>query len=133
MKMKRLLPLLLLSALICTGAAAQQADAALQPASRLEILPGEPAAPAESGKVSFLMQVQDQNGEPVPEVCVSFCSDTACLPAWSDEAGRIAFSGEAGSYHLLIVEVPDGYRYDEEAEYATGDSSCEMILTITKD
>ena len=53
------------------------------------------------------------------EVTVNFCTDTACTPEETDEAGMIAFEGEPREYHVQIVDVPEGYSYDESFDMYT--------------
>ena len=53
------------------------------------------------------------------EVTVNFCTDTACTPEETDETGMIAFEGEPREYHVQIVDVPEGYSYDESFDMYT--------------
>ena len=71
------------------------------------------------GQKAYVIHVVDQDGNPVEEVTVNFCTDTACTPEETDEAGMIAFEGEPREYHVQIVDVPEGYSYDESFDMYT--------------
>lgn len=67
------------------------------------------------------------------EVTVNFCTDTACTPEETDEAGMIAFEGEPLEYHVQIVDVPEGYSYDESFDMYTTAEYGEWVLRVKKD
>ena len=60
--------------------------------------------------------VMDGNGEPVPEVMVQFCSDTACMMGKTDETGTTVFQEPLGHYTVHVLKAPEEYTVDE-AEY----------------
>lgn len=93
---------------------------------------GEPVQ-AETGPEAYILHVVDQNGEPVPEVTANFCTDTACVPCESDEAGTITFSGKPDVYHVQLVDTPDGYSFEEDFELYTESVYGEWVLRIRKD
>ena len=99
----------------------------------------EYAKPEKEGRLSansdrtYTVYVLDQNRDPVPEVYLNFCTDTACVSAESDENGVIVFDGAPDVYHLQIVEVPDGYSYDESFELYTDRTYGDWMLWIRKD
>ena len=86
----------------------------------------------ESIPQAYIVHVVDQNTDPVPEVMVAFCTDTSCIPAEADETGTISFAGEPYEYHLQIVDVPDGYSYDENFEMYTTPEYSEWVLQVKK-
>jgi len=88
---------------------------------------------AENGPQAYIMHVVDQDNNPVEEVAVNFCTDTACVPKESDENGTITFTGDRNVYHVQIIDVPDGYSYDEGYEMYTTREYGEWILRIRKD
>ena len=92
---------------------------------------GEPEEniPAEA----YLLHTADQNGDPVSDVYVNFCTDTACAMLGSDENGLIRFDGEPDEYHVQIIEVPDGYSFDSSFELYTDRVYGEWMLRIRKD
>ena len=82
---------------------------------------------------AYTLYVVDQNGSPVEEVTVNFCTDISCTPKESDENGVITFDGEPDVYHVTIVDAPEGYSWDEEYEMYTTREYGEWVLCIRKD
>ena len=87
---------------------------------------------AESDR-SYTVYVVDQNHDPVPGVCINFCTDTACRMAEGDENGIIIFDGVSDEYHLQIVDVPEGYSFDDGFEMYTDSTYGNWVLCIQKD
>jgi peroxiredoxin len=87
----------------------------------------------ENAPQAYTIHVVDQNNKPVPEVMVNFCTDTACVPNESDENGTVTFTGAPDVYHVQIIEVPDGYSWDESYEMYTTREYGEWILRVRKD
>ncbi len=87
----------------------------------------------ETASSAYTVKVVDQNGDPVPEVVVNFCTDTACTPKESDGDGIIVFSGEPYRYHLEIVDAPEGYTWDETFEAYTEEEYGTLTITVTKE
>ena len=81
----------------------------------------------------YTVYVVDQDHHPVPDVYVNFCTDTACMMAEGDENGMIVFKGAPDVYRLQIVEVPDGYSFDEDFEMYTDSTYGDWVLCIRKD
>lgn len=75
----------------------------------------------------------DQNGEPVPEVMAAFCTAERCKNVESDEEGKVVFKGPADTYHVTIVEVPDGYSEDYNDDVYTEKYSCSITVVIEKE
>ena len=93
----------------------------------------ETDADAESSADAYIIHVLDQNGDPVPEVFVNFCNDTACVPCESDEDGTIVYTGTPDAYHVQIIDYPEGYSCDESFEMYTPEIYGEWVLRLTKD
>ena len=81
---------------------------------------------------AYIIHVLDQNGEPVPEVYVNFCTDNACVPCESDEDGTIVYTGKPDAYHVQIIDYPEGYSCDESFEMFTPKTYGEWILRLRK-
>ena len=81
---------------------------------------------------AYVVHVTDQNGNPVPEVFVTFCTDSACVPQESDENGLITFTGAPDVYHIQVIDYPDGYSVDEQVEMTTTREYGEWILRVEK-
>ena len=88
---------------------------------------------AENAPQAYIMHVVDQDGNPVEEVTVNFCTDVSCVPKESDEDGLITFTGAPDAYHVTIVDVPDGYSWDENYEMYTARTYGEWVLRVRKD
>ena len=87
----------------------------------------------ENAPQAYLIHVMDQDGKPVPEVTVNFCTDEACVPRESDENGLVTFEGKPYKYHVQIIDVPEGYSWDESFEMYTTPEYGEWTLRIKKD
>ena len=85
------------------------------------------------GQNAYVIHVVDQDGNPVEEVTVNFCTDMTCTPQETDEAGMISFEGEPYEYHVQIVDVPEGYSYDENFDMYTTAEYGEWVLRVKKD
>ena len=92
----------------------------------------ETAQPVE-GPQAYILHVVDQDNHPVEGVAVNFCTDTACTPQETDETGTITFKGEPERYHIQIVEVPDGYSWDESFDMYTTPEYGEWVLRVKRD
>ena len=93
----------------------------------------ETDADAESSADAYIIHVVDQNGDPVPEVYVNFCTDEACVPCESDEDGTIVYTGKPAVYHVQVIDYPEGYSCDESFEMYTTETYGEWVLLLTKD
>ena len=82
---------------------------------------------------AYIIHVLDQNGDPVPEVFVNFCNDTACVPCESDDDGMIVYTGKPDVYHVQIIDYPEGYSCDESFEMYTTKTYGEWVLRLHKD
>ena len=91
------------------------------------------AEKTENAPQAYIVHVVDQDGKPVPEVSVNFCTDEACTPKESDENGLITFDGKPYKYHVQIIDVPEGYSCDESFEMYTTPVYSEWTLRIRKD
>lgn len=92
----------------------------------------EAATPAESLS-AYQVTVTDQNGDPVPGATLLFCTDTACTPVEGDDNGVVTFDGAPDTYHLQILELPEGYSFDEDFEAYTEPFYSAMTITVNRD
>jgi len=93
----------------------------------------EAAEQATAGKQAYIIHVVDQNNNPVEEVTVNFCTDTACTPQETDETGTITYEDEPYKYHVQIIDVPEGYSYDESFDMYTTAEYGEWVIRVKKD
>ena len=92
---------------------------------------GETPQPTE-GEQTYTVRVVDQNGDPVPEVAIAFCSATGCNNAYTDEEGKCVYKGPAYKYHVTVVEAPDGYSEDFNDDVYTEKYSSSITIEIDK-
>ena len=85
------------------------------------------------GPQAYVIHVVDQDNNPVEDVTINFCTDSACTPQETDETGTITYKGERYQYHLQIVDAPDGYSWDESFDMYTTEEYGEWVLRIRKD
>ena len=80
----------------------------------------------------FRVIVTDTDGDPVEDVAVRFCSDTACRFGETDANGVAEFRAEEGTvYSVHIDDVPEGYE-ENDREYKTGREFCDICVTLQK-
>lgn len=96
-------------------------------------IPEDTSTQAPEGKKAYIIHVVDQNNNPVKEVTVNFCTDTACTPRETDETGTITYESEPYKYHVQIIDVPDGYSYDESFDMYTTTEYGEWVIRVKKD
>ena len=63
----------------------------------------------------------------------AFCTAERCNNVESDEEGKVVYKGPADTYHVTIVEVPDGYSEDYNDDVYTEKYSCSVIVVIEKE
>ena len=95
-------------------------------------VPTEPAA-VSGDEQTWKVCVTDQNGDPVPEAIVSFCTASSCTPVEVDEDGVGTFTGPAYSYHVRIVDLPDGYNDDDVEDIYTDEHSSSISITVNRE
>ena len=74
--------------------------------------------------------VTNEDGDPVPEVAVQFCSDNTCKMGETDEAGTAVFQNEKGCYKVHILEAPEEYIVDE-TEF-TLEEFCDLTIILSR-
>ena len=94
---------------------------------------GEYNPPEQTRAQAYLLHVVDQNGDPVPGVLVSFCTDTTCSMAQSDGNGTVSFDGAPDVYHIQLLKVPEGCSFDPGFELYTERTYGEWVIRIRKD
>ena len=91
----------------------------------------ETADAAEAEASGYTIKVQNEDGEPVEEVSVQFCSDSTCMMGETDENGIASFDVPGGTYTLHIVDVPEEYEDDAE-EYDVPETAGTVVVTLKK-
>ena len=77
----------------------------------------------------YCILVQDENGDPVPEVVVQFCSDSECMMDTTGEDGTAVYDVEAGAYTVHILKAPEGYEKDDQ-EYQAPEEPGTLVITL---
>lgn len=90
----------------------------------------EPAVPQPE---TYILHLIDQYGDPVPDVKVNFCTDAACTLQIADGNGLVSFSAPVENYHVQLLKVPEGYSFDPDFEFYTGDAFGEWDILVRKD
>ena len=82
---------------------------------------------------AYILHLLDQDGAPVPDMRVNFCTDETCTMLKSDENGVIAFDGAPDVYHVQLLKAPEGYSFDADFEMYTDEVPGEWVLRIRRD
>jgi len=82
---------------------------------------------------AYIINIVDQNGNPVEGVMANLCNDSMCNMVKSDDKGVMTFNGKPYAYHITILKVPEGYSFDAKEELHTPDQPGTMTITINKD
>ena len=99
----------------------------------LQKVKGNETAKQTDEEQTYTVRFVDQNGEPIPEVMAAFCTAERCSNVESDEDGKVVYKGPADTYHVTIVEVPDGYSEDYNDDVFTEKYSCSITIVIDKE
>ena len=87
--------------------------------------------PGSEAMAVYLVHVVDEDG-PVEDAAVQLCTDTACTFNSTGEDGVAAFESIAGGKcEIHVLEVPDGYKEDDEVYHP--DESGEVTITLQKE
>ena len=103
-------------------------------------VPGEPGEtpeaegekPAVTGTQVYTVRFTDPDGNPVPGVMATFCTDLLCDMTVGDADGCCVYEAEPYAYHVNVVKVPKGYRYEGGDIYTT-EESCTLTVVLAKD
>ena len=99
----------------------------------LQKVKGEETPEQTDEEQTYTVRFVDQNGEPIPEVMAAFCTAQRCSNVESDEDGKCVYTGPADTYHITIVEVPEGYSEDYSDDVYTEKFSCSITIVIEKE
>ena len=82
---------------------------------------------------AYVLHVTDQDNNPVPEVYVNFCTDTACTMVKSDENGTVTFEAAPDIYHIQLLKIPEGYSFRADTDMYIGREYGEWLLRVRRD
>lgn len=91
----------------------------------------ETEKPAVTGKQVYTVRFEDPDGNPVPGVMATFCTDLMCDMTVADAEGCCVYENEPYAYHVNVVKVPKGYRYEGEDIYTTLES-CSLTVVLAR-
>lgn len=91
-----------------------------------------PVPPAPLGMSNYTLRYVDQNGDPVEGLIANICDDSACMPMFTNDQGKIFFQYPSFAYHIQVIRVPEGYEYDlTEESYLDADGGS-YTFVVTK-
>ena len=137
-KIRFILAVVLVMMLVCACGCADISKTGLEAGVALTDSEAETAEMPEIGKPYpntdgvYRVIVTDSDGNPVEEVIVRFCSDTACRFGITDENGITEFQADEGIlYTVHLDDVPEGYEELSE-EFETLECYCDIFLVLQK-
>lgn len=124
--MTKLLTLLLaLSMITAFPAGCAAAGPALQDPAQasLQDTPAEEDTEAlRSAEGAYTILVRDaDDGLPIADAIVQFCSDTQCMMGQTDAGGAASFEADPGMYTAHLLVAPEGYETTQEEIVLTAD------------
>ena len=119
---------------VAEEAAEAQEDAAAEgeDASSEEAPAEEVPVAVENDVNQYRIFVQNEEGEPVSDAMVQFCSDDLCMMGKTDESGMASFDNEPGHYTVHILKAPEGYAKDE-TEYEMLSTYSDLTVVLVKE
>lgn len=78
----------------------------------------------------------DEEGKPIENVLIQVFRDGVVTPCMTDENGKVIISqiyvADICDVWLSILAAPEGYEYDEKANYAFENGTREMTIVLNK-
>ena len=130
--MKKLLSILALTTIFGLTACGPTTNPSTTPTN--PTVPTEPST-NEPDKYNFYVTVSFENGDPFEGARVQVCTldQTMCMmPVTTDAEGKCTLELELNSYVVHILNVPEGYFYDEDGYILSEEnSSVDVVLFQT--
>ena len=120
--------LMMLGLCACGGEEAPKAEPTVA-ATEEPTVPAQAEVPAEDGKVTYTIHVENENGNALAGVMVQICKD-ACLPGMTDAEGNATFTVDEDDYKASFLMLPAGYTYPTEQTEFYFDGATEITLTL---
>ena len=94
----------------------------------------ETTAPTENTPATiYKVTVEDENGNPFPNLMVQLCNDSGCNPCLTEEDGTATYvvPEYRDDYHANVTVLPEGYEYasGEENHYFE-ENSTELTIVL---
>ena len=120
---------------VLTAPMAENAAAVPAPASKWASSLTIPANTAsQSEQSTYSLQIVDPDGVPVSGVTCAFCTAEVCRNSEpSDENGQVLMELPPDTYHVQLIDVPDGLRVPEDRDLYMGPASEATILTLSRE
>ena len=120
---------------VLTAPMAENAAAVPAPASKRTSSLTIPANTAsQSEQSTYSLQIVDPDGVPVSGVTCAFCTAEVCRNSEpSDENGQVLMELPPDTYHVQLIDVPDGLRVPEDRDLYMGPASEATILTLSRE
>lgn len=83
---------------------------------------------ADDGKVTYIVTVVDEGGNPVAGALVQLCLE-ACVPGATDAEGKATYNVEEADYKVSFVSMPAGYTSDVN-EFYFEEGKYELTITL---
>lgn len=88
---------------------------------------------AETAEMPRMLRVVDPEGEPVEGVFLSLCTESACIPEYTDDLGIVYPEDSGQEYIVHIISTPEGYVAEFDMEYVFAPEDTLMEIVLTKD
>lgn len=85
----------------------------------------------DDGKLTYLVHVVDEAGNPIAGAMVQICEGTACNPGVTNADGTAEIRAVEGNYEAKMLSMPEGYTYSTEQEvfpYGAGELEVTIVL-----
>ncbi len=132
MKILRMIPVLMVLAILLCGCGQEAAPVQTDPVDPVVSVPSE--NPGESESVNedpiYTVTIQDEEGNPIPGAMVQLCMDT-CYPGVAGEDGVAQFQVPEADYKVSFLSLPEGFTYASDAqEFYFEAGSTEMTIVL---
>ena len=95
---------------------------------------GAESSASEASGAVFCVLAADGDGNPVPDVSVTFCDDASCILRKTGADGRAVLEGVSpAEYHVQVLKAPDGYKLPEVTNFIVGPEGGTVRLQVTKE
>ena len=96
--------------------------------------PTNPTNPTDDGLTEYVINIQDQDGNPLAGAFVQICTDLGCMPAdnFTGADGKISIRAAENTYKVQINIMPEGYTHADPAvtNYYFASGATEIIIKL---
>ena len=113
------------------GTSEEQPTTSVEPTNPT-ISESDPTTEPEPETYEFHITVEYEDGTPFVGARVQACTEdnSQCfMPVTTDDAGKATLVLELGSYYVHVINVPEGYYYDEDGYLISAENAeCTIVL-----